>query len=395
MILKNISILYGNDLKLIESTNVKILQQKFQKINPQITSSNEKTLNCKGLLLIPGLINSHTHIGDSVGKDISLNSSVDSKIHPVLGVKQKILSETPKKELIRFMRRSAISMLKKGITTFVDFREGGINGIQLLKQALRGIPIRSIILGRIEYYQTKNEIKKNIPMPELYQSELKSLLRNCDGIGISGANENSNASMKTYSKTKKLRAIHAAETVESYLVSKKITGKSEPKRAMLTNPTFLVHMTFASKNDLREVSKKIRGIVVCPRANGALAEGIPDIELMEKNNCNLAIGTDNVMINSPNLFREMDYLWKVSMGLNKKRIEPKKILKMTTVNAGNILNKKIGSIKEGFLADCVFLEKASIDLEPLSNPHAAIVHRASENSIKAVMIGGEFVHGKI
>ena len=83
------------------------------------------------------------------------------------------------------------------------------------------------------------------------------------------------------------------------------------------------------------------------------------------------------------------------MGLNKKRIEPKKILKMTTVNAGNILNKKIGSIKEGFLADCVFLEKASIDLEPLSNPYAAIVHRASENSIKAVMIGGEFVHGKI
>ena len=83
------------------------------------------------------------------------------------------------------------------------------------------------------------------------------------------------------------------------------------------------------------------------------------------------------------------------MGLNKKRIEPKKILKMTTVNAGNILNKKIGSIKEGFLADCVFLEKASIDLEPLSNPYAAIVHRASENSIRAVMIGGEFVHGKI
>jgi len=395
MILKNISILYGNDLRLIESTNVKILQQKFQKINPQITSSNEKTLNCKGLLLIPGLINSHTHIGDSVGKDVSINSSVDSKIHPVFGVKQKILSETPKKELIRFMRRSAISMLKKGITTFVDFREGGINGIQLLKQALKGIPIRSIILGRIEYYQTKNEIKKNIAMPELYQSELKSLLRNCDGIGISGANENSNACMKTYSKTKKLRAIHAAETVESYLASKKITGRSEPKRAMLTNPTFLVHMTFASKNDLREVSKKIRGIVVCPRANGALAEGIPDIELMEKINCNLAIGTDNVMINSPNLFREMDYLWKVSMGLNKKRIEPKKILKMTTVNAGNILNKKIGSIKEGFLADCVFLEKASIDLEPLSNPHAAIVHRASENSIKAVMIGGEFVHGKI
>jgi len=395
MILKNISVLYGNDLKFIESTNVKISNKKFQRINKKINSSKEKILDCKGLLLIPGLINSHTHIGDSIGKDISLNSDVDTRIHPVSGIKQKILTETPKKDLIRFMRKSAISMLKKGITTFVDFREGGIDGVQLLKLALRGLPIRTVILGRIDYYQTLNQIKKNIPMPKSYQRELELLLRNCDGVGISGANENSNSNLQTYSKIKKLRAIHSAETLQSYSLSKKNYGKTEPKRALLAKPTFLVHMTFASRNDLQQVSNKVRGIVVCPRANAALAEGIPDIELMEKMNCNLAIGTDNVMINSPNLFREMDYLWKVSMALHKKRIDPKKILKMATTNAGKILAQKIGSIKEGFLADCIFLEKKSLDLDPLNNPHASVVHRATENSIKAVMIGGEFVHGKI
>ena len=395
MILKNISLLYGNDLKFIESTNVKITKQKFQKINQKITSSKEKIFDCKGLLLIPGLINSHTHIGDSIGKDISLNSDVDARIHPVSGIKKKILTETPKKQLARFMRKSAISMLKKGITTFVDFREGGIAGIQLLKYALRGLPIRAVILGRIDYYQTIHEIKDNTPMPKLYQTELDLLLRNCDGVGISGANENSNSNLQTYSKIKELRVIHSAETLQSYSLSKKYFGKTEPKRALLAKPTFLVHMTFASKSDLREASKKTRGIVICPRANAALAEGIPDIELMEKTNCNLAIGTDNVMINSPNLFREMDYLWKVSMGLHKKRIDPKKILKMTTVNAGKILQQKIGSIKEGFLADCIFLEKKTLDLDPLNNPYAAVVHRATENSIKAVMIGGEFIHGKI
>ena len=395
MILKNISLLYGNDLKFIESTNVKITKQKFQKINQKITSSKEKIFDCKGLLLIPGLINSHTHIGDSIGKDISLNSDVDARIHPVSGIKKKILTETPKKQLARFMRKSAISMLKKGITTFVDFREGGIAGIQLLNYALRGLPIRAVILGRIDYYQTIHEIKDNTPMPKLYQTELDLLLRNCDGVGISGANENSNSNLQTYSKIKELRVIHSAETLQSYSLSKKYFGKTEPKRALLAKPTFLVHMTFASKSDLREASKKTRGIVICPRANAALAEGIPDIELMEKTNCNLAIGTDNVMINSPNLFREMDYLWKVSMGLHKKRIDPKKILKMTTVNAGKILQQKIGSIKERFLADCIFLEKKSLDLDPLNNPYAAVVHRATENSIKAVMIGGEFIHGKI
>ena len=395
MILKNISILFGDDLKFIESTDIKITNKKFQSISPQIISSKEKILDCKGLLLIPGLINSHTHIGDSIGKDVSLDSNVDSRIHPVSGIKQRILTETPKKELAKFIRKSAISMLSKGITTFVDFREGGTEGIQLLKDAIKGNPIRSIILGRIDYYQTKSDIQKNTPMPESYQLELKSLLRNCDGVGISGPNENSDSNLDTYSKIKKLRAIHAAETLQSYSTSQKVFKSSEPMRALLAKPTFLVHMTFATKNDLRKISKNVRGIVICPRANASLAEGIPDIVLMDKMNCNLAIGTDNVMINSPDLFREMDYLWKVSMALYKKRIDPKKILKMVTTNAGKILNQKIGSIKEGFLADCIFLEKKSIDLDPLNNPHAAIVHRASENSIKAIMIGGEFVHGKV
>jgi len=395
MILKNISILYGNNLKFIEKTNVLISSNIFQKIDSKIKSTKHKVVNCDDLLLIPGLINSHTHIGDSIAKDIALDKDPDSKINPIFGIKQKILRETEPKKLIHYMRKTVKSMLKKGTTTFVDFREGGIAGIQLLKYALRGLPIRAVILGRIDYYQTIHEIKDNTPMPKLYQTELDLLLRNCDGVGISGANENSNSNLQTYSKIKELRVIHSAETLQSYSLSKKYFGKTEPKRALLAKPTFLVHMTFASKSDLREASKKTRGIVICPRANAALAEGIPDIELMEKTNCNLAIGTDNVMINSPNLFREMDYLWKVSMGLHKKRIDPKKILKMTTVNAGKILQQKIGSIKEGFLADCIFLEKKSLDLDPLNNPYAAVVHRATENSIKAVMIGGEFIHGKI
>ena len=378
MILKNISILFGDDLKFIESTDIKITNKKFQSISPQIISSKEKILDCKGLLLIPGLINSHTHIGDSIGKDVSLDSNVDSRIHPVSGIKQRILTETPKKELAKFIRKSAISMLSKGITTFVDFREGGTEGIQLLKDAIKGNPIRSIILGRIDYYQTKSDIQKNTPMPESYQLELKSLLRNCDGVGISGPNENSDSNLDTYSKIKKLRAIHAAETLQSYSTSQKVFKSSEPMRALLAKPTFLVHMTFATKNDLRKISKNVRGIVICPRANASLAEGIPDIVLMDKMNCNLAIGTDNVMINSPDLFREMDYLWKVSMALYKKRIDPKKILKMATTNAGKILNQKIGSIKEGFLADCIFLEKKSIDLDPLNNPVSYTHLRAHE-----------------
>jgi len=395
MILKNISVLYGNNLKFIEKTNVLITNNTFKKINPKIKSTKNKVVNCDDLLLIPGLINSHTHIGDSIAKDIALDKDPDSKINPIFGIKQKILRETEPKKLAYFMRKTVKSMLKKGTTTFVDFREGGLDGVLLIQKVLSSTPIRSIVLGRIEYYQSKDQIKRNTPIPQSYQNQIDQLLKNCDGIGISGSNENSDSSLKEFSKIKKIRAIHCAETTQSCLKSKQVTGKTEPKRSMLLKPDFLVHMTYASKSDLRLVSKKISGIVVCPRANASLAEGIPDIEQMMKMNCNVAIGTDNLMINSPDLFREMDFLWKVTMGIHKKRVEPKKILKMVTVNAGKLLDKKIGCIKEGYLADAVFIKKNSLDIDPLQNPHASIVHRANENSIKAVMIGGKIVHGKL
>jgi cytosine/adenosine deaminase-related metal-dependent hydrolase len=286
-------------------------------------------------------------------------------------------------------------MLNKGITTFVDFREGGLEGIMMLKEVLTKIPIRSIILGRLEFYQNNIEIKRNVIFPKNKIEELTKLLKKCDGLGISGANENSQSVLNYYSKTSKIRAIHSSETKQSVSTSKKITGKSETIRALNLKPHFMVHMTYASKGDLFATAKKTRGIVICPRANASLAEGIPDINLMKKAGCTIALGTDNVMINSPDMFREMDYLWKVSMAIHKTRVNPREILKMATVNGGKILKKEIGVIETGKFADGIFIEKYSLDLEPMHNVHASIVHRASESNIKAVMIGGKIVHGKI
>jgi cytosine/adenosine deaminase-related metal-dependent hydrolase len=395
MLIKNISVLTGQDLDFVSSTDIRIQNNKFKKIQSKIKPiPKEESLDCEGLLMIPGFINAHTHIGDSVGKDISLNNTVDEKIHPVFGAKSKILKNTSNEILGNFMKNTCHSMLRKGITTFVDFREGGLDGAILLKKILNDVPLRSIILGRMEFYQNAEEIKKNSSFPSIRTAELHALLKKCDGIGVSGANENSNSVLNYYSKTSKIRAIHSAETKQSTDRSKKVTGQSETTRALILKPDFLVHMTYASKSDLQMASKKTRGIVICPRANSSLAEGIPDIVLMQKSGCTLALGTDNVMINSPDMFREMDFIWKVTMGSHKKRIDAKEILKMATVNGGKILNKNIGSIEPGRIADCLFLDKHALDLEPMHDPHASIVHRASESAIKAVMIGGKIVHGK-
>jgi cytosine/adenosine deaminase-related metal-dependent hydrolase len=396
MLIKNVSTLLGKELEFVSNTNVKIQNCRFKRIQPNIGSSaKEESIDCEGLLLIPGFVNCHTHVGDSIAKDITLNSSVDNRIHPVSGIKSKILKETDPKYLKIFMENSCNSMLNKGITTFVDFREGGLEGILMLKEVLSNVPIRSIILGRLEFYQNNIEIKKNTAFPKNKTEELTKLLNKCDGLGISGANENSQSVLNFYSKTSKIRAIHSSETKQSVSTSKKITGKSETIRALNLKPHFMVHMTYASKGDLFATAKKTRGIVICPRANASLAEGIPDIDLMKKTGCTIALGTDNIMINSPDMFREMDYLWKVSMGIRKIRVSPREILKMATVNGGKILKKDIGVIETGKYADGIFIEKHSLDLEPMHNVYASIVHRASESTIRAVMIGGKIVHGKI
>jgi len=396
MLIKNVSALLGSELKFESNTNIQIQNGTFKRIQSNIKSSRkEDSIDCEGLLVLPGFVNAHTHIGDSIGKDVTLNSSVDKRIHPVFGAKSKILKKTSPENLANFMKNSCHSMIRKGITTFVDFREGGLDGVLLLKKVLSETPLRSIILGRIEFYHEVDQIRKNSSFPKEKISELTELLKKCDGIGISGANENSNSVLNYYSKTTKLRAIHSSETKQSVSKSKKTFRKSETIRALTLKPHFLIHMTHASKSDLFSAAKKTRGIVICPRANSSLAEGIPDIELMQKSGCTLALGTDNVMINSPDMFREMDYLWKVTMGIHKKRIDPKEILKMATANGGKILKKDIGVIGNGKIADCIFIDKHAIDLEPIHDPHASIVHRASESAIKAVMIGGKIVHGKL
>jgi len=422
LLLKNASALLGPELEYAPSVDILVVDGVFKEIRmgayTGATDYNDAAdyndgavatrlhhdiscgvMDCEGLLIIPGLINAHTHIGDSVGKDASLKGSVDDKIHPVMGLKPRILARTPPAGLVGFMRYSCISMLRRGTTTFVDFREGGRDGIGMIKEALQDVPIRSVILGRMNHYQTADEIRSNTsPFTPAMEGELECLLHECDGIGISGANENSDDALCHYSGTGKLRAIHSSETPESVSRSLEMTGKSETVRALALKPHILVHMTHASTEDLRAVagSSEIRGIVVCPRANSALAEGIPDIITIGKQTgCVLALGTDNVMVNPPDMLREMDYAWKTMTAMHKTPVDPTEVLKMATVNAGRMLGMPVGVIGKGMLADCVMIEKHSLDLEPMHNPHAAVVHRTTESSIRAVMVGGRTAHGKI
>jgi cytosine/adenosine deaminase-related metal-dependent hydrolase len=292
-------------------------------------------------------------------------------------------------------------MVKKGITTFADFREGAIDGITLLKNALNGLDVRCLGLGRAEYYFDTDSAKKNADLPVDVKNIAESVLQACDGFGISGANEYSNNALEYFAKVarsyNKILGIHAGEAQEAYRYSMENFGNSEVERVVAhMMPDFVVHMTNASDDDIKLVASNNIGVVVCPRANGVLGVGVPRVASMLKHNCTVAIGTDNVMLNSPDLFRELDYIWKVCRAIEHEFVSARELLKMVTVNAAKILKlDKLGCIAGKMIADAVFIDTHSLDLEPMHDPYASIVHRVNESSIKAVMIGGKFVYGSL
>ena len=416
LILKNASLLLGKDLTFVERGYVEIGKDgiikeakggPFHGDRKQI--HNSTIFDAEGFLITPGFINAHTHIGDSLGKDVAVDSGLDARVHPIYGAKQKILQSKPD-HLKTFIRGSALSMLKKGITTFADFREGGPEGVKLLKDAISGLPIKCVVFGRVEYYVDRRSRDSNGGycrecLPNSALQTASDVLEISDGFGISGANENSDESLQQYQKLirtrnkrathkKLLTAIHAAESENTVELSKSLTGKTEVARIMrYLKPDIIIHMTHATKKDISSVSRKRIGVVVCPRANGIVGAGIPRVGKMLELGCIIGIGSDNVMLNSPDILRELDYIWKASRSVERRFLSAREILKMATVNNAEILRLNSGYLQGGRAADIIFIDKSHVDLYPTHNPFASIVHRASQDTIKAVMIDGRFVNG--
>ena len=82
--------LIGDDLELKINKDGRISQLPF--ITPE---KNIKVKNSQTILMIPGLINSHIHIGDSCAKEKGYNKNLTEVVAPPHGIKHRLLRETP------------------------------------------------------------------------------------------------------------------------------------------------------------------------------------------------------------------------------------------------------------------------------------------------------------
>jgi cytosine/adenosine deaminase-related metal-dependent hydrolase len=265
--------------------------------------------------IIPTLINSHTHIGDYFIKElnIKLPNNIEKLVAPPKGIKHKLLKETSEKEIINGMKESINIMSKSGISKFYDFRENGISGIQQLKEAIYDHEdISSLILSRPNHLRYHKE-------------EIKTLLENSQGIGLSSITDwdySEILKIAKYTKIKnKIFAIHASERIRENI-----------DLILDLKPDFLIHMNYATESDLIRVKENNISIAICPRSN-KFFKLKTNFTNMEKLDINLMLGTDNAMLNSPNIFTELAYFKKIS-----KTHSIEKLLNMITYNPRKALN---------------------------------------------------------
>ncbi len=342
-VLDNATILCGEELEAVEGHLI-VEDGVIERVAEGSYLGGGKE-DLKRSIVSPGFTNAHVHTGDSAGLDLGAYLSIGEKVGRD-GVKYRVHKMPGSKKAIK----AALSEMKKGgITAFSDFREGGVKGIELLKGILN---MRARILGR--------------PLDE------EDVMPYCDGLGISSIGDYDPAQLQKMLKKRrgKLVGIHAGE------------ARDDVERVLRIKPDFLVHLTNASTPSLEKVFKKNLPIVICPRANASFAVGFPKLKEIFESKCVVALGTDNIMANSPNMLREMEFLWKLYRGIYKDRsFDAGAVLRSATLNGRRVLNLPINSISEGNEADFIVTRRVRYAHDPI----LALVHRTDPDDIKEVV----------
>jgi len=235
--------------------------------------------------------------------------TVDSLVAPPTGYKHRRLQDASLEEIQQGIIAATNIMKACSTTHFIDFREGGISGVQALQTL--DLPLQAIILGR--------------PTGWVYdEKELDVLLDITDGIALSGIAD------WNYSVIKQIADhVHLAGKVFALHVSEHLQENIEDVLSL--RPTFIVHLCCATEDDLDLIADDEVPVVVCPRAN-AFFGFRPPIESMMERGISLMLGTDNAMIISPNIREEMAYVQQHFV------VSPQDIEAMVTSNPRKCLN---------------------------------------------------------
>jgi cytosine/adenosine deaminase-related metal-dependent hydrolase len=349
-------------------------------------------------VVLPSFVNSHTHLGDSIAKEASSGMTLEEAVDPVTGIKTKILEKADRRETVSAIRKSLLNALASGTGSIVDFREGGEEGIKALREAARDSRVEIQVFGRLSHPPEPARVKSQSDFTE---SEIEELYRVCsvsDGFGISGANEYSDRMLRRIRQVAeecgKKVAVHALESRKTRLRSIAAFGRDELVRITSElRPNLVIHLTDASRSEIQLLSSLGAGIVMCPRSNAYLGNGLPPLGVGLAFGAGL--GTDNLMVNSADMFREMEFSYKSALAFSSdpKSLSPRDVLLGATVNGSRIFGRE--GIQVGEPASFVVLDLEKSDCLPALNVHATIVNRCSQENVVCVLREGQPIWGTL
>ncbi|MCR4335397.1 MAG: amidohydrolase [archaeon] len=385
MLLKNCSYIITQNPKreILRNADVLIEENRIAQIGKNL--KDEEMIDCSGKILMPGLINTHTHLGMHSLKGKSDEAELFDWLKSISNEEAKL---TPKKTYENTLDglREAIRF---GTTTIYDSYKFSDARLEAFEEA----KVRGVISSTVNNAETLKDSKK-------FLSGLKSKLVK----GAIAANSICNCDEETlkkvieFSNSKKLlRRIHVGETrKERYDILQqkgKLAIEYLDSIGFLGKNCLLVHCIWITKGEIRKIAGKKAKVSHNPVSNMKLASGgvMPLVEMLEEN-ITVGLGTDSVASNNNlDMFEEMKTaaLLHKHHKWNPKAITSQQILDMATIKGTECLMlDDIGSIEKGKKADLITLD-IEHNLKPINDVISSAVYSANGLNVSDVIIDGK------
>jgi 5-methylthioadenosine/S-adenosylhomocysteine deaminase len=349
-------------------------------------------------ILIPGLINTHTHAAMSLFKgfadDLPLQDWLNDYIWPA------------EKEFINssFVKDGSIlalsEMIKSGVTTFNDMYFFPDATAEAVKELGVRSNIGLVVLDFPTNYATDPEdyLLKGFEFRDKWRNE-ELITTSIAPHAPYSVSDEAFTLINTYSEELSINIhTHLHETqweIEDSIEKYGITPVQRLNNLGIIGPSLMaVHCVHLNDQDMATLAKNKVSIVHNPSSNMKLGSGIADIAKMLKQNLNISLGTDSSASNNRlDMMEEMRLAALLIKGSTKspESFSANEAIKMATINGAKALGLEsiIGSIEKNKKADLVAIDLNSIENQPIYNPLTTLVYSSSRSDVSYVWIDGE------
>jgi 5-methylthioadenosine/S-adenosylhomocysteine deaminase len=398
ILIKNAAILTQNDSREQLHGDIYIEDQEITQVSKKpISTEADYKFDGKRRLVLPGLVNLHTHIAMTLlrgyGDDMVLQEWLEQRIWPV---EAKLTSKTVEIGT----KLGLLEMIASGTTSFLDmyFFED-IIGKTAEKAGVRAFPGFAMIDHGTPEYNPEELIPRCEQFVKQWNNHnLVQPVIAPHGVYTCGP-ETLEKSREIAGRYNTLLHIHCSETREEVYDAQKKYGVRPigqlKKYGLLCDTMILAHCGWITKNEIRDIKTGESRVVHCPVSNMKIATGgyAPIPELLNAG-VTVGLGTDGAASNNTlDLFDTMKFCALVH---KQHRWDPQvlpaqTVFDLATRDGARALHREndIGSIEEGKKADIILLDLNKPHLTPLYEYTSHIVYAARGSDVVTTIVNGK------